>query len=407
MYPDLSYFFADLFGTPADNALSIVKTFGFMLVLAFLASAYVLRLEMKRKTEEGLFQAQKLTVKSNQVPWSEWVSNGLILFVLGWKLPYIFSHFDEMKIDPASVLLSSKGVAWVGLLLLAAYALLIWINQQRRADKSTTTVRIIQPVDRVPDITMMAALFGIIGARVFVIFESRHAFESFLRSPIESLLSGSGLAIYGGLIIAFIGVYWYVKRLGFKPIHIMDAVAPALVIGYAVGRIGCQLSGDGDWGIPHLASVPSWWFLPDWLWAYDYPNTVLQHVSPDTHNSLVEIPDCSGYVNAQGGRPIYCAKLEKPVYPTPVYETIVSMGIFAFLWMIRKRIKIAGMLFFIYCILTSVHRFFIEKIRVNDIIDLGFARASQAEIISVLLFLVGVGGCLYLWRQHQRTTISD
>ena len=397
VYPDLSYFIADLFGTPVDNWLSIVKTFGFLLVLAFLASAYVLRLEMKRKTGDGLLAAKKVVVKEGVFSWPEFLSNGLILFILGMKLPYVLQHFDEMKADPAGVILSGKGNLLLGLLLAAVYGGWLYFKHQKNDHKDKTKTRFIQPVDRVPDITMMAALFGIIGARIFVIFESKEAFQGFLQDPVGQLLSGSGLAIYGGLIIAFIGVYGYVKRIGFKPIHIMDAVAPALVIGYAVGRLGCHFSGDGDWGIPNLAATPGWWFLPDWVWAYDYPNTVLQYVNPDTQNALVEIPDCHGYTTADGGRPIYCSKLKNPVYPTPVYETVASLVIFTILWAIRKRVRIAGMLFFIYCLLTAVQRFFIEKIRVNDIIDLGLVPmvAGRDHICTIVLHWRG-RSCLFM-----------
>ncbi len=406
MYPDLSYLLADVFGTPADNVFSIIKTFGFLLVLAFLASAYVLRLEMKRKESQGLLSPVSVQVKADQIRISDILSNAIFVFLLAFKLPYIVRHFDELKADPAGVLLSTKGDLLPGLVITAL--VIAWMVYKRRSivKNSPVVTKIIRPADRVPDITMMAALFGIIGAKLFVVLESKEAFLAFLEHPIDQLLSGSGLAIYGGLIVAFIAVYIYVKRLDFKPIHIMDAVAPALIIGYAVGRLGCQLAGDGDWGIVNTMAMPSWWFFPDWLWAFDYPNTVVEYINPASGNHIVDIPDCSGYVTASGERPHYCGKLAKAVFPTPIYETVASLAIFSILWSLRKRLAIPGMIFFIYCILNGFERFWIEKIRVNDKIHLFGLQASQAEIISTLLFFTGIIGCFYVWYRHKSVEVS-
>ncbi|HMR44153.1 MAG TPA: prolipoprotein diacylglyceryl transferase, partial [Saprospiraceae bacterium] len=206
------------------------------------------------------------------------------------------------------------------------------------------------------------------------------------------------------------GVSWYLRKLKIPFLEFVDAVAPALIIAYGVGRIGCQLSGDGDWGIT-AATQPSWWFLPDWMWAYDYPQNV--------NNSGVTISglcdnDCWQQVFGQnmsveekcaqccGVR--YCHQLDAPVYPTPFYETIMAFIIGGILWMLRKRLKITGMLFFVYVFFVGIERFFIEKIRVNPDIDLGFAQATQAEIISVIMMLLGIAGCWILWTRAKRRT---
>ncbi len=178
-----------------------------------------------------------------------------------------------------------------------------------------------------------------------------------------------------------------------KPIHVMDVVAPALIMGYAVGRIGCQLSGDGDWGIINDQPLPSWWFLPEWMWAYDYPHNVLEMGVP--------IEGCEG---------AYCRRLAQPVYPTPFYETVLSLVIFGILWGLRKRITIPGMLFYIYLIFNGFERFWIEKIRVNDKIPFLGMQPSQAEIISFLLFFVGIAGCIVLYtrsRSTERQRLND
>ena len=169
-----------------------------------------------------------------------------------------------------------------------------------------------------------------------------------------------------------------------NPIHVMDAAAPAMIMGYAVGRIGCQLAGDGDWGIVNDLAQPSWWFLPDWMWAYDYPRNVL--------NQGVPIEGCVGH---------YCHRLANPVFPTPFYEVIASLIIFVILWSLRNRIKIPGMIFFIYVILNGFERFWIEKIRVNDEIHFLGMHPSQAEIISFILFFVGIVGCWVVYSRYK------
>ena len=110
--------------------------------------------------------------------------------------------------------------------------------------------------------TIIAAITGTIEAKIFAILEEPSGFMS---GPIGTFFSGSGLAIYGGLICGFLGVVWYLRKHNIPVFHTLDALAPAFVIAYGVGRIGCQLAGDGDWGIV-AAPQPGWWFLPDWFW---------------------------------------------------------------------------------------------------------------------------------------------
>jgi prolipoprotein diacylglyceryl transferase len=377
MYPDLSYILNDLIGTQPDNAFSIVKTFGLMLIVSFLVSAWFLRLELIRKEKEGLLKPsnEKITSGRPATVW-ELVGNGLLGFILGFKLPYIAQHFNDFQNDAAGVLLSSKGSFIWGLAGAAFLGFLkYWEHQRKRLKKPITQTIRVFPHERVPDITIVAAVSGIIGAKLFAVIESVDNFRSFLRDPLDQLLSGSGLAIYGGLIVAFISVLWYIKKKGITPIHMMDAVAPALIIGYGVGRIGCQMSGDGDWGIVNTLAQPTWWFLPDWLWAYDYPQNVL--------NEGIPIDDCAYK---------YCRRLSAPVFPTPVYEVVMSFLIAAILWILRKRVKIAGIIFFLYVLLNGVERFWIEKIRVNPDIEILGIRWTQAEYLAFLFVVIGIAG---------------
>ncbi|MBP8086587.1 MAG: prolipoprotein diacylglyceryl transferase, partial [Saprospiraceae bacterium] len=250
MYPDLSYFFHDLLGTNPDNWLSVGKTFGVFLIFAFIASALVLNHELKRKEKEGLLQSFTEKVRIGfPATWQEIAQNALFGFIIGFKLPYIAQHFQEFKPDPASIILSGKGTWLWGIIAAAIFGFLRYRESKKhQIAKPFIKEEQVLPHQRIGDITILAAISGIVGARLFSIIESEENIKAFIKDPLDQLLSGSGLAIYGGLILAFIVVYWFVRSKGMKPIHVMDAVAPALIMGYAVGRLGCQFSGDGDWG---------------------------------------------------------------------------------------------------------------------------------------------------------------
>lgn len=388
MYPDFSYILHAILGTAPDNALSIIKTFGLFLILAFLASAYVLRLEMVRKEKEGVMKPVKETITTGRpaTPF-EIGTNALFGFVLGFKLPYLLIHFAEFRADAAGVLLSSKGTLLWGILGAGLLGFLkYWEYNRRKSPKPVSRVVEVWPHERIGDITVLAAISGIVGAKLAAPFESIENIRSFINDPLGQLLSGSGLAIYGGLIVAFLVVLWYIRRKQIPALHMMDAVAPALMVGYAVGRIGCQLSGDGDWGIVNTLASPSWWFLPEWMWAFDYPHNVL--------NEGIPIEGCTWQ---------YCMKLAQPVFPTPLYETVAAFGIAGFLWSLRKKIRVPGALFFIYVILTGIERFLIEKIRVNPDINIMGINATQAEYISVLLVVVGILGLVWCYRFPRHT----
>ncbi|MEM9928604.1 MAG: prolipoprotein diacylglyceryl transferase family protein [Bacteroidota bacterium] len=380
MYPDLSYLFHDLLGTAQDNWLSIFKTFGFLLLLAFLVAARLLKLELLRREKIGQLKPYKATViPGSGITFWDYLFNGVFGFVIGYKAPYAMANFDQWQQDAGSVLLSSAGWWWTGLLgaavLLAYY---YWQDRKPVANKEPYEVD-VYPSSKIGPITMMAAVGGILGAKFFAIIEY---LDRFMEDPLAVLLSGDGLAIYGGLLGGAVAVYLYLRRFDIKPIPILDAVAPSLIVAYGVGRIGCQLSGDGDWGIV-AAEQPSWWFLPDWMWSFQFPHNVLRRGEP--------IPGCDLE---------YCMQLAEGVYPTSVYETLIAFSIGALLWSLRKRLtKWPGILFCIYLVLNGIERFFIEFVRVNDRYDvLGFA-LSQAQIIAICFMVTGVvAGYFFLQR---------
>ncbi|MCP9236980.1 prolipoprotein diacylglyceryl transferase [Lewinella sp. JB7] len=383
MYPDLSYILHDLIGTARDNGFSIVKTFGLFLLLAFIVAAKLLKGEMRRREKIGQLKPEKtLQIPGDTVTTADYVTNLIIGFILGYKLPYAIANFAAWQRDPSGVLLSLDGYFLTGVLG-AALFFGYYYNIARKQGAVPDPVPVdVYPSQRVGPITMRAAVGGLLGAKFFAVIEY---WDRFLENPLQELLSGGGLAIYGGLIGGGVAVYLYLRRHRIPALPIMDAVAPALIVAYGVGRIGCQLSGDGDWGT-EIAAIPDGWFLPDWLYGYDYPHNVI--------HSGVPIPGCAVE---------YCTRLAELHYPTPVYETLMSFAIGGILWAVRKPWTVfPGLLFCLYLFLNGVERFFIEYVRLNDHYEVLGLSLTQAQIIAVGFMLAGIAGAGVVWRRGRR-----
>jgi phosphatidylglycerol:prolipoprotein diacylglycerol transferase len=195
------------------------------------------------------------------------------------------------------------------------------------------------------------------------------------------------LTYYGGLIVGAASVLFVAYKRGIPVLHMLDVGGPAMMLAYGTGRIGCHVSGDGDWGIVNELPKPKWMnLLPDWMWAYNYPNNVNKVCNPFTETD----PRYLENINCDFNETPY---LIANVFPTPLYEAIACALLFFVLWMLRKRLKYAGVLFGIYLILNGLERFLIEKIRVNTIMD--SFNMTQAEIISFSLMLLGVSLILF------------
>ena len=377
MYPDVSYILHDLLGTEVDNWSSIFKTFGIFLALTFVFSFYVVRSELRRRHKEGIIPALKVKIASSS-PLKDGLINAIFGFIIGFKVPAIVSNFESFKEDPGSFIFSMQGhwlLGFAGAILFGIYSYMMANNRPPTKGGELA----INPADKTGDIIILAAISGVIGSRLFSILENLDAFWA---DPWGQLLSGSGLTIYGGLILATFCVYQYIKRLGIPPRQMMDIAAIAVAGGYGVGRMGCQFSGDGDWGIANEAPKPDWFIFPDWVWTYDYPRNVA-----DFHQRGAKIVGCEGN---------FCTHLDPPVYPTPIYEITIAIVLFLFLWSIRKKVKVAGRIFFLYLMLSSFARFWVESIRVNPRYDYFGLGWSQAQWISAILFVVGIIGLLVL-----------
>ena len=201
-----------------------------------------------------------------------------------------------------------------------------------------------KPVDWAYEMVFAALVGGVVGARLWWVVEN---WSEARDDVLGSLFSGSGLVWYGGALGGAAGVLLWARRRDFLTLQMLDVAAVPLAAGYAIGRIGCQLAGDGDYGIP--------WNGP---WAMAYPDGTV----PTTEE----------------------------VHPTPVYETL-TMGLVALLlWRWRHRWR-PGTLFALYLILAGTERFLVEFIRRNDDVLLGL---TQPQLLSVVM--IAAGG-VWLW----------
>lgn len=208
-----------------------------------------------------------------------------------------------------------------------------------------------------------AAVGGLIGARLLFILEE---WSQFIRSPWAFVFSGAGFTWYGGMVGGALAVTWLFRRKGIPWLKAADICAPALAVAYGVGRIGCHVAGDGDWGI--VSDVP---------WAVAYTNAII------------------GWVHPYTGLP-YPAGVR--VHPTSVYEFLESAIIFSILWPLRKKEFAEGTIFWLYLILAGLARFVVEYWRINPAIGLGM---TEAQWFSLILALAG---CYLLY--HRRSVGS-
>ncbi|HMI62618.1 MAG TPA: prolipoprotein diacylglyceryl transferase family protein [Puia sp.] len=367
MYPTFSDLLKDLFGFYLPLP---IQTFGFFVALAFLAGAYLLNMELKRREKLGwlspVHETRKVDDTSNIF---KLLSYGSLGFFIGYKLGYIIFHWAMFAMDAPTVLASSKGNPAGGVVVGVLFLVLKYRDKKNKASANVKeTHEVVWPHQRVGSIIGIAAIWGFAGAKLFDGLEN---WNSYMENPWNSFLSLSGLTYYGGLIMAAAGILWYARKKEINRWHLVDSAAPALMLSYGMGRIGCHMAGDGDWGIVNTHPKP-FVALPDWMWSYTYPHNISNEGRP--------IPGCRG---------LHCFELPQGVYPTSVYEVILCCVLFLVLWGFRKKIKIPGLIFGIYLAMNGTERFSIELIRVNSkYVFLGI-EVTQAELISLVLVFSG------------------
>ncbi|HVB81299.1 MAG TPA: prolipoprotein diacylglyceryl transferase [Candidatus Binataceae bacterium] len=228
-------------------------------------------------------------------------------------------------------------------------------------------------------VVLWGALGGLIGARLYDVLDN---WQLYMANPITIIWSGSGFVWFGGFIGGVTAACFVARYYGISVGATADMCGPALAIGQALGRIGCHLSGDGDWGLPST--------LP---WAVSYPKAIVGW-GPQTvlklgsHDELV-----SGFF--PGVR----------VHPTPIYEAILYTAVFLILWSMRKRSGTEGRLFYLYLVLLGGCRFMVEFLRINPRVLFGL---SEAQIIGLAMVAIGLvalyltGGVLSGWTREER-----
>ncbi len=302
----------------------------------------------------------------------------------------LFKDLTGLQLPFPFTLIQSFGLLVACSFLFAAYFLTIELKRKEAQGLLKPFVKTtkkgeetIHPYQVVGNATIVAAIFGFLGSKIFDYLENPSEIVELFRHPSMNLFSG--LTFYGGLIVAAFAVVYYTRKHGIPPIHMVDATAPSLMLAYGVGRIGCQVAGDGDWGINNFAPKPSWMrFLPDWCWAYRYPHNVVGEGIP--------IPGCEGN---------HCFQLPDPVFPTPLYEAFACIILFFVLWSLRKKIVAPGVMFSFYLILNGLERSAIEQIRINTQYHIFGFGITQAQIISPIIFLLGVIGVIYFSKKHK------
>jgi phosphatidylglycerol:prolipoprotein diacylglycerol transferase len=207
-----------------------------------------------------------------------------------------------------------------------------------------------------------AAIGGLLGARVLFIVEE---WSNFLRSPWSYIFTGAGFTWYGGFLGGVLGVSWVVRKNNIPWLKAADIAAPALAVGYGIGRLGCHVAGDGDWGA--VTNVP---------WGVAYTKAIIGWVDPST-----------GIPYPPGVR----------VHPTPIYEFLESALIFGILWALRKKEYQPGTMFWLYLALSGLARLVVEFWRLNPVFAFGL---TEAQWFGVLMIFIG------LWQLVKSGTVT-
>ncbi len=370
MYPNLFYALKDVTGIDIE-VLHGINTIGFFIALCVLAAVYVWNNELKRLYKKGrLTHLEKKVITGKNINVYKMSGAFIAWFIVGYKIAG-FIFIKNAWNDPSAFIFSLNGSVTGGIITGIAAAILYWLEVHfNRLPKPETITIKIKPADWLTKGMVVAVITAVIGSKIFYLFEEP---VKFFADPLGSIIDPTGFNFYGGLVLSTISMWVYYKPWGKYRMRFADALAPTLFLGYGIGRIGCHVSGDGDWGINNINTKPFEDF-PHWLWAYDYPHNVLQ--------KGIYMPGCD-WEN-------YCYRLAVPVYPTPLYEAFMSFLFFALLRRFRHNFKVAGRLSAVFLMTNGIERFFIEIIRINERYNIAGLYLTQAQMVSIIFFTAGI-----------------
>jgi phosphatidylglycerol---prolipoprotein diacylglyceryl transferase len=372
MFPTIAYLIQYVTGW--NVALSI-PTFGVLMAMSFWGAYVVFRSEFIRKESLGVIRPQmKYRLKGAPVSARVLLLSGVAVFIAGWKFIYICIHFTPDIRNIRALLLSSSGSILGGAVaaLLMTSGILIY-HRIYRLDPPRKFTYLEHPYQLMDKLLLYCGIIGFAGALFFGKLEDP---EGLFRHPFHWLVTYNGLVYFGGLIFGAL-TYLVITYRNHIPLAVAaDIGSPGMMLAYAIGRMGCHLSGDGDWGIANNSPKPVWLrWAPDWIWGFRYPHNV-------SHQGMY-IPGCGDQ---------YCTELVHPVFPTSFYESVICLCLFGILWFLRRRIQYPGMLFFIYALFSGIERFFIEFIRITPVFSIAGCQFTQAQYISLLLIAIGLAG---------------
>lgn len=375
----------------ADYRFLPIYSYGFFVAVGFLSAATLATLEMKRREKLGLMPGFEKEVTVGEAPRHvDLALTFLIGFVVFFKLFGIIVFQPELSTNAIPFIEFMKSPtlgSWAGGILggLALAGFSYYQQHKARLPKPEKKKIKEYTSDNIGDLVVMAAIFGVLGASFFNYLENPESYDNFSKDPIGTFFSG--LSVYGGLICAGAAFAIYARYKKIPVLQLFDAVAPAFILANGIGRLGCQVSGDGDWGLTNLAAKPGW--MPQFMWANNYAHNII--------DEGVQIAGCTEE---------HCMQLANPAYPTPIYEFLMCSAIFLILWSLRKKLTYKpGMVFTVFMILIGIQRFAIEQWRAlsdRDLYHVFGMSLKQSELISIVLFLLGIAGTLYLYNYYKK-----
>ena len=258
-----------------------------------------------------------------------------------------------LPVDPIIVQIGPLVLRWYGLMIGIAIVAGIFVGAKEAERRGIS-------FDHAINLATWAVPAAFIGARLFHVIDE---LPLYLTNPIKIFaINEGGMAIFGGLLGGVLGGLIYARRNHLPIGKLADAAAPGMILGQAIGRIGCLMNGDHQ-GTP--AQLP-------WSTWYTNPNTL--------------VPDFG-----------------VPRHPTQVYEGLYDIGVFGVIWFLRDKIAADGVLFWIYAALYSLGRFWISFLRLDREFLLGL---KEAQVVSLIVFMIGVPLVLYLLGKYQRQTAA-